>query len=203
MSVDYLQKIRDTRICGTAKTDKSPVSAPFVSFVSNQNSVFVEKKPIRTRLLELVHAAECARGSYIDHALIHRLSADVLNDLAGETDNALLAYLTALADSADRQAGRVPAGHDSAVLCVHCGPVFVHPDVTHNLPEVNGWKRVQGCPWCNVHRAFPRPKVKIDTCAHFVHDHVNPPGGTGKCLCGYHLPFQYRECGQYQPLINQ
>lgn len=155
---------------------------------------------VYARLLALADTADCERASYFDRAIIHRLGVDVLTDLANESDNALLAYLTALADDADRQAGRVPAGHDAAILCEHCGAVWVHPDTATGVAVVDGWPRVHGCPWCMVKGRIPRPPVRADTCIHFVPDHLNPKGGTGKCECGYSLPWATRPCNTYQPL---
>ena len=65
-------------------------------------------------------------------------------------------------DTAERRAGRVPAGDTARMLCNGCGPVWIHPTIADVLPVVGGWPRALGCPWYFVRRAggfVPRCKL--------------------------------------------
>lgn len=155
---------------------------------------------IRARLFEL------AAIEYRDPALVLALSASFLRDCGEMGDDALRALLSMLADDADRQAGRVPKGDTSAILCRNCGPVFVHPSIAAVLPVVNGWPRALGCPWCFVHppegMQTPRPHVTCATCQHYQPDSVNPGAGMGRCLAGVPgmtWPNQSRKCKAFKP----
>ena len=111
---------------------------------------------LRARLLMLATAAQ------IDPHHVHRMLDPDLSDYAGLSDEQLTACLHMMADTADRQAGRVPAGDTAAMLCIHCGPVWIHPGIAEVLPVVDGLPRGLGCPWCFVRKAggsVPRPAL--------------------------------------------
>jgi len=94
-----------------------------------------------------------AAAAQVDLHHVHRMLDPDLADYAGLSDAQLTACLHMLADTADRNAGRVPAGDTAAMHCIHCGPVYIHPDIAAVLPVVDGWPRGLGCPWCYVRRA--------------------------------------------------
>lgn len=105
-----------------------------------------------------------ADGLRLDRAIVQRLTTADLADCAGFPADALRAYVLALDDTATRQAGRVPLDDTAAILCQHCGPVYVHPAIAAVLPVVNGWPRALGCPWCFVRKAggtIPRPRLSF------------------------------------------
>jgi len=112
---------------------------------------------IRAALLAL------ADGVGLDRAIVHRLTRADLADCVGFPAEALRSYLLALDDTATRQAGNVPSSDSAAMLCQHCGPVYVHPAIAACLPVVSGWPRALGCPWCFVRKAggyIPRPPAR-------------------------------------------
>ncbi|WP_139351459.1 hypothetical protein [Rhodanobacter sp. B05] len=91
---------------------------------------------------------------------VHRLQDADLTGCIGLDARQLAVYLQMLADTADRHAGRVPAGDTATIYCQRCGLVCVHPDIAKVLPVVDGWPRALGCPWCSVRKAggsIPRP----------------------------------------------
>ena len=113
-------------------------------------------KPLRAHLLALATAAQ------VDPHHVHRVLDPDLADYAGLSDAQLTACLHMMADTADRNAGRVPAEDTAAMHCIHCGPVWIHPTIAEVLPVVAGWPRALGCPWCFVRKAggyVPRPRV--------------------------------------------
>ncbi|MBB6186191.1 hypothetical protein [Rhodanobacter sp. MP7CTX1] len=114
-------------------------------------------KPLRAHLLALA----AAEGMDVDH--VHRLHGLDVAACIGLDDVQLAAYLSLLADTADRHAGRVPAGDTAAIHCEGCGPVWIHPNIAAVLPVVDGWPRALGCPWCFVRKAgdyIPRPPAR-------------------------------------------
>ena len=122
----------------------------------------------------------------------------------GLDDRQRVAYLSMLADTADRHAGRVPEADTAAMHCQHCGPVWTHPDIAACLPVVAGWPRALGCPWCFVRKAggyIPRPSITCGDCQHFTPDTINPPAGMGTCASGHgmHCPMQRHACTIFQP----
>lgn len=140
----------------------------------------------------------------VDRAHVHRLDDDGLTLLAAVGEGGLRAFLLAAEDAAIRRAGKVPPGDTAAILCRHCGLVFVHPDIATVLPVVNGWPRALGCPWCFVRKAggyIPRPPVTCEGCRHFSADTINPTAGIGTCGSGHgmHYPMQHHGCGDYRP----
>lgn len=103
-----------------------------------------------------------ATSEGIDAALVANLPDADVTACAGLPKQTLLAYVRALADTAERIAGRVPRDESAVALCHGCGPVWVHPAVAAAAPKVQGMPHVLGCPWCLVRRAgrvVPRPKI--------------------------------------------
>lgn len=151
---------------------------------------------IRGRLLAV------AATEYRDAGLVRALGDAFLRECGGYSDAQLRALLSMLADDAERKAGRAPAGDTAAVLCQHCGPVFLHPSIVAVLPVVGGWPRALGCPWCFIRAAggyIPRPRVVAAACAHWIPDAVNPSGGRGQCRCGPWWPAELHGCKDFRP----
>lgn len=143
-----------------------------------------------------------AAAEYMDAAIIHRLHDLDVAECIGLDSRQLGAYVSLLAETAERHAGRVPAGHTAAIHCQHCGPVWAHPDIAEVLPMVGGWSRALGCPWCFVRKAggyIPRPRVTCDGCQHFTPDTINPETGMGACTQGHgsHYPMAPHACGDH------
>lgn len=90
---------------------------------------------LRARLLAM------ADDESIDRALVHRQEADDLVTLIGLDDEALSAFLWALATRSIMDAGRVPPSYTQAVTCALCGPV----KLWEGCPP-----SVLACPWCHV-----------------------------------------------------
>lgn len=156
------------------------------------------RQATRTRLLELVDRLG------IDPAHVHLLPLLDVLAFDGLGDEQLRAYLSMLDDTATRQAGKVPAGHDAAILCHRCGPVLVHPGMAAVLPVVNGWPRALGCPWCFIRKAggaIPRPRVTCASCACYRPDTINPAEAGGGCSSGHgtRYPMQRHGCGNFTP----
>lgn len=117
---------------------------------------------------------------------------------------ALPSYLLALDDTATRQAGKVPLGDNAAIYCERCGPVYAHPGIAAVLPEVAGWPRALGCPWCFIRAAsgaIPRPLITCENCKLYAPDRINPTGGTGACAIGHESnhPMTTHTCANFQP----
>ncbi|TAL88471.1 MAG: hypothetical protein EPN69_16270 [Rhodanobacter sp.] len=151
---------------------------------------------VRARLLE------CAERLGGDPLLIRSLSEADLVAYAGAPDHLLLDFVELMMDTADRDAGRVPAGHTLPMHCARCGLVWVHPSMAAALPVVGGWPRALGCPWCHVRRAggyIPRPPVACSGCRHFTQDTLNPEAGMGVCGAGkgMHYPLARHVCGNH------
>jgi hypothetical protein len=151
---------------------------------------------IRAHLLALA----VAEGMDVDH--VHRLHGLDIAACAGLDAHQLRAYLSMLADTADRHAGRVPLDDTAAIHCEQCGPVWIHPSIAAVLPVVDGWPLALGCPWCFVRKAggyVPRPPVTCGGCRHFTPDAFNPPAGMGVCGAGNgtHWPMQRHACGNH------
>lgn len=85
----------------------------------------------------------------VDRAHVHRLDDD-LALLAAVGEGGMRALLLAAHDTATRQAGKVPSNDSAAILCHHCGPVYVHPAIAACLPVV--FRSQDG-------RNTPRPSV--------------------------------------------
>jgi hypothetical protein len=154
-------------------------------------------KPLREHLLSLATAG----GWGVDH--VHRLHDLDVAGCVGLDERQLAAFLSMLEESAERHAGRVPAGHTAAIHCAHCGPVWIHPDIAEVLPVVDGWPRALGCPWCFARKAggyIPRPSVVCGDCARFAPDTINPEAGMGTCGAGKgaHYPMQRHTCGAWR-----
>jgi hypothetical protein len=109
---------------------------------------------LRAHLLMLATAAQ------IDLHHVHRMLDPDLADYAGLSDAQLTICLHMMRDTADRNAGRVPAGDTATMHCAGCGLVYIHPGIAAVLPVVDGLPRALGCPWCFVRKAggtIPRP----------------------------------------------
>jgi len=180
----------------TDKTDESP----FVSFVSDPDGPFQNSDPAvrvsRTQLLAL------AATEWIDPAHVHRLHDLDVAACIGLDARQLAAYLAMLADTAERRAGRVPAGDTAAIHCEQCGPVWMHRTIAEVLPVVGGRPRALACPWCFVRKAggyIPRPPVACESCRHFTPDTLNPPAGMGVCGTGkgMHWAGALHTCGDH------
>lgn len=154
--------------------------------------------PTRDDLLAL------AAAEWIDPAHVHRQHDLDVAACIGLDTRQLAAYLAMLADTANRRAGRVPAGDTAAIHCEQCGPVWIHPTIAEVLPVVGGWARALGCPWCFVRKAggyIPRPSVTCEGCRHFTPDTINPAAGMGTCGAGKgtHWPMASYRCEQFWP----
>lgn len=161
----------------------------------------VANRPLYELRLALLALAD-RHGFRVAH--IHRLQDPDVAACAGLDDSQLVAYLALLEDSATRWAGKRPVGHDAAVLCHHCGPVWVHPTVAAVLPIVGGWPRALGCPWCAIRKAgayIPRPPVWCEDCGDHQPDPINPEAALGQCARGKgpHYPMQKHACDAFSP----
>lgn len=140
-----------------------------------------------------------------DPAPIHRLHNLDVAACARLDDSQLLTYLELLNDSATRWEGKKPAGHDAAIHCRGCGPVWVHPSVAAVLPVVDGWPRALGCPWCAIRKAgayFPRPPTQCAGCSNYRPGQVNPEAALGQCAKGRgsRYPMQKHACDAFSPV---
>lgn len=190
-------------------TDKTDETA-FVSSVSDPDDHYENIAPdsapfddalktLRTYLLALADAEG------INPAHVHRLHDLDVALCIGLDTRQLAAYLSMLADSAEREAGRAPAGDTAAMHCERCGPVWIHPRIAKALPAVGGWPRALGCPWCFVRDAggfIPRPLVKCGRCKHFIAGVVNTGVGLGCCARGHstQCPATLHRCSEFSPL---
>lgn len=108
------------------------------------------------------HLLALAEAEGIDARLVHEMTSADVDTCAVLPDTTLRVFLQARQDTADRDAGRLPASYTAPALCRHCGPVWLPPAHVAKAPTVGGWPRVLGCPWCHVHlpegMALPRPK---------------------------------------------
>lgn len=179
--------------------DSQGVEAEKRDFPPTEATEFLASiKGERERLL----AAAAAQCVDIDH--VHRLHDLDVAACAVMDGRQRAIFLTMLADSAERRAGRVPLDDTAAIHCARCGPVWVHPDIARVLPVVGGWPRALGCPWCFVRKAggtIPRPRVTCDDCRHAVPDTINPGAGMGACGAGNgsHYPMARHTCADHQP----
>jgi len=190
----------------TDKTDESP----FVSFVSDPDghseNIVPDPRPLTDALKPLrAHLLALAAAEGTDAAHVHRLHDLDVAACIGLDAYQLARYLAMLADTADRHAGRVPAGDTARMHCEHCGTVWIHPDVAAVLPVVYGWPRALGCPWCFVRKAggyIPRPPVACEGCRHFTPDTISPAAGMGACGAGKgtQYPMQRRGCSHFHPI---
>lgn len=155
---------------------------------------------------------EAARPEGINRDIIHALpdielqaTVEQLAQCPADTrDGVVRAYIRALRDTAEQDAGRVPPGPHAMALCRHCGAVWIASDVVAVLPVVEGVARCLGCPWCHVRIAggyIPRPKVTCAGCKHFTPDTVNPAGGLGTCASGHkaRFPNEQHRCSEWRP----
>lgn len=145
-----------------------------------------------------------AEAGHVDADHVHRLHDLDVAGCLGLGERQLAAFLSMLEESAERHAGRVPAGHTAPIHCAGCGPVWAHPDIASVLPVVGGWPRALGCPWCFVRKAggtIPRPSVVCNDCRHFTPDALNPEAGMGICDTGHSGNYSTARhaCADHQP----
>jgi len=128
--------------------------------------------------------ALCARLLVIAEAegmgrrLVEDLSPEDVAGCEGLSDAELLAYLSAVQQSAHMARGFVPAGWNRAGFCSHCGPVYLPTDHP---------KQSNRCPWCRFTRkgsGFIRPPVRCGDCLHFRPGAYQPAAGMGSCAIG-------------------
>jgi hypothetical protein len=172
--------------------------APAVA-VQKQEGVAETADPLHAIRVHLL-ALAAAEGMDVDHA--HRLHDLDIAACIGLDACQLAACLSMLVDTADRHAGRAPAGDTAPIHCEGCGPVWIHPDIAEVLPVVDGWPRALGCPWCFVRKAggyIPRPSVACEGCRHLTPDTINPAAGMGVCGAGKGMrwPMTRHACGSH------
>lgn len=174
---------------------------PFVGFVGGLDGPFPKIDPaVRQARAHLLALAE---AEYLPATLVHRLHDLDVAACDGLGAPQLKTFLHQLHDTATRHAGERPAEDTAAILCAHCGPVWAHPSIAAALPQVGGWPRALGCPWCFVRKAggtISRPPVQCVDCAHCIPDKVNPDAGIGGCNAGHgsHYPMQGHACASYR-----
>lgn len=156
---------------------------------------------------ERSHLLELAAADWIDAVHVHRLDDADIAGCLGLDDRQRSTFLHMLEDTAERMAGRPPAGDTAVMHCRQCGPVWTHPTVASALPVVDGWPRCIGCAWCHVRKAggyIPRPKVACENCQHFNRDTINAAAGVGTCSAGHgtHYPMQQHRCGTFRPRVK-
>lgn len=178
--------------------ENATVQTPMVAESQESQTVPPDTVAARARLLA------CCDTEGTDPALIRALSEVELAAYADVPAHLLPGYLSTIADTADRQAGRVPAGHTAPMHCARCGLVWAHPGMAAALPVVGGWPRALGCPWCFVRRAggyIPRPRVTCDGCRYFAPGTINPTAGIATCGAGkgLHYPMARHTCTDYSP----
>ena len=181
-----------------SEEENAPSEAPRVAESQESQGSQLDTAAVRERLLE--HA----QAMHADPLLIRALSEPDLVAYGAVPDALLPEYVGLMVTTAERQAGRVPAGDTAAIHCQGCGPVWVHPSIAKALPTVAGWPRALGCPWCSIRAAgqyIPRPKVTCETCQHFTPDTINPGAGMGNCAQGHGMPYpmQRQRCADFQP----
>lgn len=179
------------------ESDNPPSLAGCVAESQESQSVPVDSAAVRARLLA------CVERLGGDPVMVRRLPEVDLVAYVGAPDHLLRGFVESMMDTADREAGRVPAGHTAPMHCARCGPVWAHPSMAAALPMVAGWPRALGCPWCHVRKAggyIPRPVVSCEGCRHFVPDTVNPEAGMGACAIGKgaHYAMQRHGCGDFR-----
>jgi hypothetical protein len=184
--------------------DRLHIEAPRGTVTPAMRIVLTEHKAALLDALNDDPRATLARIADELGVSLRKLDADDAATCHGLPLETLRAYVLALRDSDLREQGQVPAGETCAVLCKHCGPVFVHPSVASVAPVVAEWPRVLGCPWCFVRNraAIPRPPVRCDQCAQFAPDKTNPIGGMCGCRAGCNpqrpWPNVLRECSEFK-----
>jgi hypothetical protein len=149
-----------------------------------------------------VHLIALSEGERMDPARIRQMQDADMDEWLGLGDGARVLLLHLLADTADRHCGRVPVSDTAPMHCRHCGPVWVHPGIIAALPNVGGWARGLGCPWCFVRSAggpIPRPPVTCSDCQHFVPDAIDREVGLGTCRAGHgsYLPTATHGCVEF------
>lgn len=161
----------------------------------------VADRPVYDLRMALLALAErCG----LDPTPIHRLRDADVAACRELRDAQLVTYLELLDDTAMRWVGKRPTGHDAAMLCHHCGPVWAHPGMAAVLPVVDGWPRALGCPWCAIRKAggfIPRPTVQCMWCGCHQSNPTNPKAGMGQCARdkGWHYPTHRHACDEFKP----
>lgn len=168
--------IRELSMAGiglTATGDRLHVDAPAGAITPElRQRITASKRDLLAHLhLPPTHPARAAllalaNSLGIDRRIVHALPETDMALWELAPPESLRGYLLALADTATRQAGKVPAGDTAAICCAGCGTVYVHPTIAAVLPTVAGWPRALGCPWCAVRKAggrIPRPEPTAPT----------------------------------------
>ncbi len=206
-----IQRLVSTGIHLSTEGGRLRVEAPPGAITAELRALLANRK---ADLIEAMsgtrgHLLALAESEGVAVSLVHDLSDADVCACSGFPDTVLCAYLHAMRDEADRMAGRVPQGDTAAILCQHCGPVYVHPSIADVLPVVNGWPRALDCPWCFIRKAgryIPHPPVACATCRHFQADTINPAAGMGRCAIDAAraqdpptYPSTSRHCGSWRP----
>jgi hypothetical protein len=158
------QKVETSPVLGT-RGQRGDVQTVGTQRVPKVPTVPSEKATTKTKPANAfdsmrVHLLALVERHGLNESLVRRLHDLDIAACTGLDDPQLVTYLELLDDTVTRWAGKTPIGHDAAILCHHCGPVWVHPGMAAVLPVVEGWPRTLGCPWCFVRKAggrFPRP----------------------------------------------
>ena len=161
-AADILSEARRAGIVLSVHGDKLRVEAGPGAVTHRLRALFADTKP---ELLRLIRAEGAAAAEIQRRRVVSAIRAEGLPDhiavrsdataeqLAGLDAETLRAYVRSLAISAEREAGRIPAGWRYVGYCDGCGPVWL-------------WKPIKAiaCPWCwnrVAGRPVPRPAVAV------------------------------------------
>ena len=164
--------------------------------LANRKTDLLDHLNDRSQLLE------AARIEGLPPELVHRLTPADVTACTDLPETVLRAYLLAVHDSTERQAGRLPASYTARALCHHCGPVWLPAETVAATPHKRGWPVVLGCPWCQVEAGrIPRPPTTCATCRNFQPNSINPEHGLGGCGCDgrARYPAERHTCAAWRP----
>jgi hypothetical protein len=107
---------------------------------------------------------QIAEATGIDPQLVRDLPEGDVSACEGLSTDTQRAYMCALRDSALRQRGEVPPDETARAQCLHCGLVWVAPEVACVAPNTGSIPQVLGCPWCHVRDRWlvPHPPQPVD-----------------------------------------